>query len=56
MPAIVILIGVIALFHLVLHLPLLLALIVTVLLWIVWKLKYIILALIGIEWLLDRDK
>ncbi|WP_156876844.1 hypothetical protein [Paludibacterium yongneupense] len=42
--------------HLFLHLPVVLALIVAAVLWLVWKLKYVILAFIGVEWLLDRDR
>jgi|GEM_PF-5314226 len=56
MPTLVVLLGFIALFHLVLHLPLALAAIITLVLWLIWKLKYLILAIIGIEWLLDRDR
>jgi len=56
MPTLVVLLGFIALFHLVLHLPLALAAIITLVLWVIWKLKYLILAIIGIEWLLDRDR
>jgi hypothetical protein len=44
------------LLHFGLHVPLVIACIVTAVLWLVWKLKYVILAVIGLEWLLNRDK
>lgn len=47
--------GVIGVLHLVLHIPLIIALVVTAVLWVIWKLKYIILAVIGLDYLLSRD-
>jgi hypothetical protein len=44
--------------HHVLHIPTVLALaiaaVIWVVFWILWKLKYIILGILGIEWLIDR--
>jgi hypothetical protein len=41
--------------HFFLHIPLIIAIGGAVLLWIVWKLKYVILAVLGLEMLLNSD-
>jgi hypothetical protein len=48
--------GLVAVLHLVLHLSWLASLVLTGGLWLLWKLKYVILALVGIGWLLDRER
>jgi len=54
MKSFIIFLFVAGLLHFVLHLPVLFALFAMVLLWAVWKLRYIILAILGLEMLLSR--
>lgn len=51
----VFMLALIGVLHVVLHLPLVVALAVMAVLWVIWKLKYIILAVIGLDFLLSRD-
>ena len=52
MTSLIVLLFVAGALHLFLHLPLLFAAIGALALWIVWKLKYVILGILGIEMLL----
>lgn len=51
----VFMLAVIGFLHVVLHIPLIIALAVMAVLWVIWKLKYIILAVIGLDFLLSRE-
>lgn len=41
--------------HFAVGIPVLLAAAISLALWVLWKLKYIILAIIGLEWLFSQD-